>query len=86
MANLDGWVFSCGSLLEIPFQKTYFQQKILENPGQIRIWGLGVIWGVIFIINIIKRLTQKLCTISLLHFGLVRHRALAAPVECSNVP
>ena len=38
------------------------------DPGKMRIWGLGGLGGVIYILNIIKRIARKLCIIILLYF------------------
>ena len=41
---------------------------------ELRIWGLKGFWGVIFIVDIIKRIAPKLRRTILLHFGLVTFR------------
>ena len=50
-----------------------FLQKLPENQGELRMWGLGGL-AVIFIINMNKRLTQKLHRIILFHLGLITFR------------
>ena len=54
-------------------KKIYFLLKIRESRGN-QIWGVGGSGGAISIVNIIKRLAQKLRRIILLHFGLVTFR------------
>ena len=48
--------------------------KPRENPGNLRIWHLGVLGGGICIVNFKKRVARKLHRIILLHFGLVTFR------------
>ena len=48
-------------------------KNILEKLWILGLGGLGG-WGVIFIVNIIKRIARKLSIIILLHFGLVTFR------------
>ena len=54
--------------LNFPCRKKPISYEILEHRGKMRFGGLGGFW-VIFVVNIIKRIAQKLRRIILLHFG-----------------
>ena len=60
-----------------PYRKS---EKMLENCG----FGVQGLWEVIFIVNILKRVAQKLRIIILLHFGLQLLRFILGKPEKSS--